>query len=390
MLKKDLKEIIEYQKNIPLKKNLIKRETKINLKTSQIIIISGIRRCGKSTLLYQSTKNHSYLNFEDPRLQKFEVSDFIKVEEIFEAEKTKYYFFDEIQNIPEWERYARLAQDRGKKLLITGSNANMLSRELGTRLTGRYNLIELFPFSYNEYLIFTHQTANSKSLMKYLKDGGFPEYLKEKNNSYLQLLYSDILTKDIIVRKGIRNEETIFNLANFLISNVGKIFSYNKLSKTLGIKSVRTVIDYCKFISESYLIELVPNYSPSINKQIKSNKKVYVIDTGLINANTLSFSKDIGRILENAVYLNLRRKNKKIFYFKEDNECDFLIKKQNQITQTIQVCYEVNEKNLKREINGLKEAMKYTKCKKGVIITFDQEDTIEGIKLIPAWKYFLE
>ena len=384
MLRTEIQKIIKLQKT-QLKKGLIDRDTKIK-PTSQIILVSGIRRCGKSTLLNQtlkSIKDITYLNFEDFRLKNFKLEDFNKLPD------TNYYFFDEIQNIPEWERFVRFAYDQGKKIYVTGSNASMLSRELGTKLTGRYKLIELFPFSYKEYLKYTKKQHGKKAFDEYMEDGGFPEYLKEKDPEYLQRLFENIIARDILVRKGIKNEATIILLANFLISNVGKIFSYNNISKHLKIKSVRTTIDYCKYLQESYLIELIPNFNRSITKQIAHPKKAYAIDSGLIKINSLSFSEDLGRILENIAFMHLRKKYSKIFYFKEEGECDFLIKEKNKIIKAIQICYNLTEDNKNREISGLKEAMKKTGCNDGIILTLDQEDELDGLKIIPIWKWLL-
>lgn len=389
VLKEKLAQIVEEQKKRPMKKDIITRDVDVKT-TSQITIVSGIRRCGKSTLLKEllnRTQKYDFITFEDLRLMDFTLNDFLKLEEIF---KTNIYFFDEIQNIRDWEVYVRTAHDDGKRIYITGSNASMLSRELGTKLTGRYKLVELFPFSYIEYLRYTKKKASNKTFYSYLEDGGFPEYLKEKDPEYLQRLLENILARDIIVRKRIKNESVILSLARYIISNVGKVFSYNKISKHLGIKSVRTTIDYCQYLQESYLIELIPNYSLSISKQMFNPKKAYAIDTALIKANSLSFSEDIGRILENAVYLQLRRKYREIFYFNEKGECDFVIKDKDSIIFCIQVCYKIDSDNISREISGLKQAMKSCKCKKGLIITLDQEDEIDGIKLIPAWKFFIK
>lgn len=385
MLKEEIKKIIELQKR-SLKTNLIDRDVRIK-PTSLITIVSGIRRCGKSTLLNQTLKeidDLTYLNFEDFRLKNFKLSDFDKLPD------TKYYFFDEIQNIPEWERFVRFAHDEGKKIFLTGSNASMLSRELGTKLTGRYKLIELFPFSYSEFLRYTKLKLGKRTFEKYMETGGFPEYLKEKDQEYLQRLFENILARDILVRKNIKNESVITSLANFILSNVGKIFSYNSISKKLDIKSVRTTIDYCKYLQESYLIELIPNYNKSITKQIINPKKAYAIDSGLIKVNSLSFSEDLGRVLENIVFIHLRKKCSDVFYFKENGECDFLVKEKDKITKVVQVCYNLTEENKDREINGLKEAMNKTKCYEGIIITLDQEDVEEGIKIVPVWKWLCE
>jgi hypothetical protein len=189
---------------------------------------------------------------------------------------------------------------------------------------------------------------------------------------------------------GIKNESAISSLANFLISNVGKIFSYNNISRHLNIKSVRTTIDYCKYLQESYLIELIPQFSRSITRQIVLPKKAYAIDSGLIKANSLSFSEDLGRVLENAVFIHLRKKYSKISYFRDDSECDFLVKEKDKITKAIQVCYRLTEENQDREISGLKEAMEKTGCKEGIILTLDQEEETSGVNIIPVWKWMIE
>ncbi|MGM5488093.1 MAG: ATP-binding protein [Nanobdellota archaeon] len=391
MITKDqLKQILEIQSRLVLPKKVISREQKIP-KTSRVVIITGIRRCGKSTLLKQTMKayaTYGYLNLEDPRLEGFDVKDFHKFEEILASQKkNKYLFFDEIQNIPGWERFIRTMHDQDKNLILTGSNSSMLSKELGTKLTGRYKSIELFPFSYREYLAYSDSTPSRDSFMRYMELGGFPEYLKEKDPSYLQELLKDIIVRDILVRKGLKNESLLTELALYLISNVGKEFSFNKVSKILGIKSVRSTIDYCKFLQDSYLIELVPNYSKSIKKQIINPKKAYAVDTGLINSNTLSFSEDLGRMFENSVFMELRRRYRDIYYFKEENECDFLIKEKDGISLAVQACFDLNDNNLKREIEGLRSAVNKTRAK-GIIITLDQEDVIDNVSLVPAWKYF--
>jgi uncharacterized protein len=370
---------------------VVTRNRKVNLNEDRIIIISGVRRCGKSTFLKQLNLNElaMYVNFEDTRLEGFELGDFIKLERIALRKSKINLLFDEVQNISGWEKYARSAHERGIKLQITGSNASMLSRELGSRLTGRYVQIEMFPFSYIEFLAFTSQSAGVDSFQMYLELGGFPEFLKSRDTDYLRTLLRDIVIRDIAVRKTIRNENYLLRLAVHLLSNVGKEFSYNKLTKLLEIKSIRTTIDYCDFLQESYLIELVPCFSYSIKKQLANPKKIYCVDTAMAKANSLSLSKDVGRLLENAVFLHLRRTFSAIYYFRNENaECDFLVKYAESIILAVQVCFEINEDNMKRELAGIKEALAFTGCKTGIIITSEQEDEIDGIALIPAWKWF--
>jgi predicted AAA+ superfamily ATPase len=392
MLKDTLKDIIASQQVNNLPEKSIARG-KLIPRTSQITIITGIRRCGKSTLLkqlLQKEKSKAYVNFEDPRLVAFTLKDFEKLELIFREQGFNTCYLDEIQNVPQWERYIRAAHDKGIKIYITGSNASLLSRELGTKLTGRYIQTELFPFSYKECLQYYNQQAGPKTLEGYLRTGGFPEYLKGETDEYLRTIFRDIILRDIVVRQNLRNENTIMQLATFIITNIGKPFSYNNLTKALNIKSIRTTIDYCDYLQETYLIGLIPKHSLSLKKELSNPKKAYCIDNGLVTANTLSFSEDKGRKLENMIYQQLRRKHQHIFYHKEQHECDFLVKEMGAVTKAVQVCWKINEDNLKREADGLKEALTANKKARGVFITFDQEDVIERIPVVPAWKWLLE
>ncbi len=398
MLKETIQKIVLSQKNDLKTKKSIQRSilSKIKLNSSHIKIISGIRRAGKSTLMTQlikKTTNYHHLNFEDPRLINFKFSDFEKLNEIFQeiSPKTNTYFFDEIQNIPDWERPIRYMHDQGKKIILTGSNASLLSKELGTKLTGRHLRFELFPFSFEEYLTYFNKKRSLSSFKRYFKDGGFPEYLKSYESELLMELFNDTITRDIIVRHKIREQNEIKSLAIYLLSNISCEFSFNKLKKLLNLGSVNTVISYISYLEDSYLIFTIPKFDYSYKKQLVNPKKVYSIDHGLSRNVSTSFSKNDGRILENIVFLSLRRKHKDIYYFKDKGECDFVIKEGTKITKAIQVCLNINEDNKDREINGLLEAIKTFKLKEGYIITLDQEDTLtfqnKKINLIPAHKF---
>lgn len=267
----------------------------------------------------------------------------------------------------------------------------MLSRELGTRLTGRYKQIELFPFSYNEFLRFKNLSPGESSFESYFQFGGFPEYLENQDQEYLRTLLRDILTRDVAIRRNIANENHLIRLGVFLASNIGKEFSYSRMANLLEIKSVRTLIDYCDFLEESYLFDLIPMYSTSIRKQVANPKKPYCIDTALAAANSISFSKDLGRRLENLVYLQLRRSFQSIYFFRSKNsECDFLIKLNEEVIGLVQVCWNLNPDTLAREIKRIKNAMNETALGSGVLITWDQEDLIDGIPVIPTWKWLLQ
>lgn len=374
-------------------------QKELTILDSFAIIITGVRRCGKSTLLHQLIKKQKkayYLNLEDPRLEGFSLSDFNKIEAIMEEMYGKggIYFFDEIQNIPQWERYIRYLVDKKEKVVLTGSNAVLLSKELGTKLTGRHLNFELFPFSFKEFLNLKKVEPSLDFFKEYLFQGGFPEFLKKNTPTILHDLLSDIIMKDIAIRFNIKNTETLRKIAVFLISNVGKEFSYNAIKKMFEIKSVQSVIDYICFFENAYLMFNVPRFSYSFKQQQINPKKAYSIDNGFSSNNSASFSKDTGKMLENLVFLALRRKYKDIFYFQEKKECDFLIKKGTEITQAIQVCYDLNEETKDREIYGLLEALKEFKLKEGLILTYKQDDefNIEGkiIKVIPVWKWLAE
>jgi len=393
ILEQQIEYIINEQNSYGNLNNTIKRNLEIDENSKRIIVISGVRRCGKSTLLKQKFANNSeclFLSFEDPRLENFEVNDFYKIEKIAEQIGKQIFIFDEIQNIPEWEKYVRSAHDREKRIFVTGSNASMLSKELGTRLTGRYKQLELYPFDFKEYLNFKQLEANAENYKTFLQNGGFPEFLNDLNPEYLQTLLKDIVIRDIAIRRKVKNEYLLIRLAVFLMSNIGKEISYNNITQTLSIKSVRTTIDYCDFFHESYLFEFVPRFSFSIKQQQVNSKKVYAIDTGMARANSLSLQDDWGRKFENEVYLQLRRYSKDIQYFKDEKtECDFILKLENEFILAIQVCWILSPENIERELAGLRNAMKTLKINKGIILTLNQEDKFENIEVIPIWKWKL-
>ena len=367
---------------------------KLQLSTSHILIITGVRRCGKSTLLQQISKKIKeeiiYFNFEDPRIYGFELEDFTKLDEIV-GDEIRYYFFDEIQNVEKWELFIRHLHDRDKRIAITGSNASLLSKELGTRLTGRNIQIELFPFSYTEYLMFLQLENNLTSFNLYLEDGGFPEYIKSKHKEQLQQLFKDIVYRDIIVRHGIRQAKTLIDIALFLIANVGKEYSLNGIKNTFGVGSANSVADYIHWLEDSYVLFSMPRFSWSLKSVSINPKKVYCIDTGFAQANSLSFSEDTGRLLENCVYLALRRKYKEIYYFKDKGECDFIVKEAQDILHIIQVCAEIHSDNKAREVNGLLAALTFFSKTEGLILTLNQEDVLMindvKVRLLPVWKW---
>jgi uncharacterized protein len=399
ILKSTLEEVAKAQKSnlLNLDAGLKRHQLEVMPEiTSHALIISGIRRCGKSTLLHQWLKNERkgafYLNFEDPRLVELELNDFTRLDQIITEQKIKALFFDEIQVIEEWERYVRQKLDEGFQIVITGSNASLLSSELGTKLTGRHITKELFPFSWKEFCEFQSLELSEASLKKYMEAGGFPEYVKTKNDDILHQLFEDILLRDIAVRYGVRDVKTLQQLALYLISNVGNLVTGNKLKSLFGIGATSTVMEYFSHLEQTWLLHFIPKFSYSLRKQSINPRKVYAIDTGLINVNSKSFSGDGGRILENLVFLNLRRSFKEICYFSEKGECDFVVSENSEPKILLQVCYELTPDNLDRELNGLYEALDFFNLDKGFIVTLSQSDRFERngktAEVLPCHRFF--
>lgn len=379
-----LLQVIDYQRVINSNKEfLLEREElrNITIPSSFALIISGIRRCGKSTLLLllQKTQIENevlYINFDNSKLYNFELSDFQILDKIISSTNKKTLFFDEIQVIEGWEIYVRQKLDENYKVVVTGSNASLLSKELGTKLTGRHLSKELFPYSYTEFLRQSNLLADHKSTEIYLQKGGFPEYLRTNQTEILTTLFDDIIYRDIAVRYNVRDVHSLKKLALILITNTGNLISASKLKQNLSIKSTSTVLEYFSYFENSYLFFFVPIFSYSIKNQLVNPRKVYSIDLGLIDTISTSFTKNWGHILENAVYLHLRRSYKEIYYFKMKNvECDFVVVDRGNVVSLIQVCYEMNLENKAREMNGLNEAMVELKLNKGLIITLNQSDS---------------
>lgn len=362
------------------------------------LIFSGIRRCGKSTLLRQFVRHTFedvfYLNFEDVRLYGFEVKDFVLLDEVIRDAGLKVLYFDEIQVVEGWELFVRQKLDQKFQVIITGSNASLLSVELGTKLTGRHITKELFPFSFAEYLDFRQAKANAKTLLEYLTYGGFPEYLKRKLLEILEFLINDILNRDIIVRYGLKDAGSIKKLCSYLLSNNGTLMVPSKLTSAIGVKSSTTVLSYFSYFENSYLIATIPKFNWSQKAQLLSPKKMYVIDPGLVQIGSTSFSRNMGHLLESVVFWHLRRKTKEIYYFNDNNsECDFVVRLKDKTTQLIQVCWELTPENLEREINGLTDAMRFFNTKNALVVTAGSTDTIRTdldlINVVPAYEYLM-
>lgn len=408
-----LKTVIYDQRELFWEKDYVDREIFDSMpRNNEIIVISGVRRSGKSTLLHQIRQKQPekdyFLNFDDERLIKFTVEHFQELYEtfieLFGVQKT--FYFDEIQNIKGWERFVRRLYDHGNKVFITGSNASMLSRELGTHLTGRFIGMELYPFSFTEFVKFKENgeidkwSSKGKSELQaffqdYLFNGGFPLYIKNRNEEYLKSLYDSILYRDVMVRHRLTNEKELLELVHFLASNVAKRSSYNSLAKVIQVRNASTIKNYLGFLQNTYLLFQVNKYDYSLKKQLQNQKKTYFVDNALITKLGFLFSENRGRLLENLIFIELKRRKKEIFYHNESKECDFVIRKGNTITEAYQVSYAMEDsKTEKREIEGLLDALEVYQLEEGFIITNSMEDTLtrkgKTIRIVPAWKWLLD
>ncbi len=366
--------------------------------SSHALIISGVRRCGKSTLLMQMMKQMNYLklfylSFESPQLYEFSITDFTRLDNVISQKDADTLFFDEIQLIEGWEMYVRQKLDEGFKVIITGSNASLLSKELGTKLTGRHITQELFPFSYSEFLSFKELRPSLETLSAYMLSGGFPEFLKSGDEEQLSTLFEDVLIRDIVTRYGIKDIKSLHRLASYLISNIGNRVSATKLKQSLSIGATSTILTWFSHLEFSYLVSFLPMFSHSTKAQLINPRKVYAIDLGLVNIISNALTSDIGRKLENLIFLHLRRKFAELYYFNDKGVCDFVAMKNGTVTRLVQVCYELTPDNLNRELNGLLQAMKFFDQRKATIVTFANTDlfVVDGfeIEVIPAYKYLL-
>jgi predicted AAA+ superfamily ATPase len=422
MNKSLLKEIVLEQEEDRRKKDIGIQRTALSVDLKYVplphaVVVSGVRRCGKSTLMNQVInrsykKGVCYFSFEDERLVDFKVEDFNNLYEIFLElyGERQVFFFDEIQNAPNWEAFVRRMQDKGAKFFLTGSNAALLSRELGTKLTGRNVSIELLPFSFREFLVFkgfklsknTFFLTAERALLKkhfaeYLQHCGMPEYLKYRDDALLKRVYEDILYRDIVARYGIKQIKPLRELGLFLLSNIGNAFSYNNLKKVLGVGSMNTIKNFADYFENCYLIFLVKKFDYSLKKQFVAFKKIYCIDNGLAGAVAFQFSKNRGKYLENLVFLELRRRFPEIYYYNTKNgmEVDFLVKNRPRQLQLIQVTESLFDADVrKREITSLERAMEELKLKKSLVLTNDESEILKvktrSIEVKPIYQWLLQ
>lgn len=420
MIPKDkLKQTLVEQRNAILQKpegiertilSLIEKKVKL----PHIVVLTGLRRSGKSTLLRQlmkkqyDDKDFYYISFEDERLFNFKAEDFNIIYEalveLFGEKKT--FFIDEIQNTTNFESFVRRFYDLGFKFFITGSSAKLLSKEIGTRLTGRHVDIVVRPFSFKEFLILNNFKLDKQSFLKtntraelkklfsdFLVNGGMPEYVQHRDPEILIRVYEDIVIKDIAARYNVDSVKQLKELYQYLITTVSQRFSYNSLKKFININSANTIKKYIDYLEETYFISQVNKFDYSFKKQIVNDKKIYVVDNGFIPNISLKFTKDDGWLLENAVFTELENFGE-VFYHSEKFECDFVVAENRKVKEVVQVCWNLTPLNEERELNGLVEAMNKFNLNAGLILTNDQEEEREFDKkkiiVKPVWRWLLE
>lgn len=361
-----------------------------------IKLITGPRRAGKSVfaLLMLQGKNFAYLNFDDNLLLEKWDEDLVMrmLDDVYPD--YEYLLLDEIQNLPDWDLWVNKLYRRGKNLIITGSNAKMLSSEMATVLTGRYLQIEIFPFSLEETMQwrnvnngFEEQSAQAIVVTDdYMRNGGYPETIKSRNitKSYLSTLFDSILLKDIGKRHKVRNTSDLYNIAVYMLSNFCNPVSANDLAAELGLSSVTTAKKFCDYLAEPYLFFYLPRFNNKMKLMKKAPKKVYVVDNGFVQSTAFNISENLGRLLENQVFVELLRRGyipgQTLFYYRtcNDKEIDFVTRKGTKVEQLIQVCFDMSSgKTRKREIDALAEAAEELHCGNLLVITFSQKENLE-------------
>ena len=382
------------------------------MRSDLVKVVTGPRRAGKSVFsiqLYQDM-DFAYLNFDDERLMRVEDYDeYIKsVRRVYGD--TQYLMFDEIQNLENWELFVNRLQRNGFRILITGSNSRLLSKELATHLTGRYIQHSVFTFSFREFLgarsfsiddtIEVKETQGSllRLLDEYVELGGYPEIVVKGTGAvdYLPTLFEGVLFKDIAKRYNVRYSSKLYDLANYLVTNHSGEFTFNRLKNVLGFRSVHTVENYVRYIADAFLVFIVERFSFRSVARLKAPRKVYAYDTGMANAVKLSVTPDVGKFMENVVAVeSLRRKDEIYSYLTQTGkEVDFVLKKGHKVKQLIQVCYDIsNSKTKSREFGALAGAAEELDCNNLLVITPDR-DSEENFKskriiCVSLWRWLL-
>ena len=374
------------------------QDVDILLNSHLIKLITGPRRVGKSTqaLLMLRDKNFAYLNFDNYSLLDAWDADLVMrmLDDVYPG--YEYILLDEVQNLDAWDLWVSELYRKGKNLVITGSNARMLSSEMATVLTGKYLQVEMLPFSLEEFFdwnkidlhsVKPEQRTDSQILMDdYLRNGGYPEVVasRQLTRSYLDTLFDSIIWKDVAKRHNVRNVTDLNNLAMYLVSNFCNPVSANELTAELGFSSVNTTKKYMDYLHEPYIFYYLSRYNNKLKLMKKAPRKVYVVDNGFVASKAFSLSDNLGRLLENQVFIELIRRGydveKTMFYYRSrnDKEVDFVLRKGTSIERLVQVCYDMSSpKTEKREVDSIIECAGELKCSNLVIVTYNDKRTIE-------------
>jgi len=428
--KEKLKDLIVYWKEFKTPDYMERNFNLSYLESDKVLTVTGSRRAGKTYLCFQLINkldipedNILYINFEDERLQPIQGDELTKLLEVYrelyspEKDEKLYIFLDEVHTIPDWEKWVRRISEREKdiKLVITGSSSELLPEEVSTELRGRPLNKTVYPLSFSEFLEMKNieyklnklphsdqKPRVKKAFNEYLKYGGFPEVVKEDDEQLkqeiLQEYYATIFRRDIVERHKVKNIEGLKDFYKIRIDNFASKMSYSQSKnnlKSLGHDMSKTTVKkYLSYAKESFLLFELEKYTPKTKNRMKYPRKIYPIDTGLVNAVRFNFSENRGQALETLVFLQLKQQEKgEIFYYEEDGECDFIVQEGNQVTKAIQVTEHLNG-NKEREIDGIIEALENFDLNKGLILTEDKYDTInkkgKTIEVKPVWHWLLQ
>lgn len=382
------------------------------LDTDLIKVVTGPRRAGKSTFAMQmlADRDFAYVNFDDERLSNLTDFDALLsgIAQVYGNVRT--LFLDEIQNVSGWELFVNRLHRQGWNLVLSGSNAHLLSRELATHLTGRYQEFRLYPFSFSEYLrarefstddIFALKSRQGELLHHlriYMQNGGFPETVVGgvDPGNYLSTLFESVLLKDIVRRYNVRYAGRLLELGRYLLANHAREYTFSSLVKALGFNSVHTLEKYLGYLSEAFLLFSVHRFSFKARERVQAPRKIYACDPGFVSAVSFRSSPDTGRLLESVVAVELLRQGIEFYSFKEPSgkEVDFVVRQAGSTSELLQVCFDLSDlKTRKREISGLLRASTDLNCNALSVLTWDEEDQLElqgcNIRLIPAWKWLI-
>ena len=388
------------------------QDTDLLLDSHLIKLITGPRRAGKSTqaLMMLRNKNFAYLNFDNYQLLEAWDADLVMrmLDDVYPG--YEYILLDEVQNLEAWDLWVSELYRRGKNLVITGSNARMLSSEMATVLTGKYLQVEMLPFSLEEFFNWNrldlhalkaeHKTESLVLADDYLRNGGYPEAVASRQlaRSYLDTLFDSIIWKDVAKRHKVRNVSDLNNLAVYLVSNFCNPLSANELAEALNFSSVNTTKKYMEYLHEPYLFYYLSRYDNKLKLMKKAPRKVYVVDNGFVASKAFALTDNLGRLLENQVFIELIRRGydieKTIFYYRSrnDKEVDFVLREGTRIRSLVQVCYDMSSpKTEKREVDSIIECAGELKCDNLVIVTYNEKRTIEKdgykIDVVPVTEF---